>query len=190
MTPEEVTSLLSRTQALLSGHFRLTSGLHSDRYVQCALALRDPKDAALLGKELGALFKDAGVTLVAGPAIGGILIAHEVARSLGVPAIFSEREGENMALRRGFAVGMQDRVLAVEDVVTTGGSIRELIELVESAGARVAGAGCIVDRSGGKARIGAAMKSLVALDFKSYRPEDCPMCKAGSSPVKPGSRKI
>lgn len=190
MNAGEISSLLTRTGALLNGHFRLTSGLHSDRYVQCALALKDPGDAAQLGRALGALFKDAGVSLVAGPAIGGIIIAHEVARELGVPAIFSERDGERMSLRRGFSIESSDRVLVVEDVVTTGGSIRELLDLVATAGARTAGAGCIVDRSAGKANLGVELKSLIRLEFAAYRADECPLCKAGSSPVKPGSRKI
>jgi orotate phosphoribosyltransferase len=190
MNPEQVIEMLGRTGALLEGHFRLTSGLHSDRYFQCALALKDPKDACQLGRALAQPFSDTGVTMVAGPAIGGILIAHEVARSLGVRAIYSERDGGVMTLRRGFAVGRSEKVLIVEDVVTTGGSVCELIDLLRAAGASLVGAGCIVDRRGGKNKLPVHLESLLRLACRTYSAEECPMCRAGSKPIKPGSRQI
>ncbi len=189
MTTNPTVALLERTKALLTGHFLLSSGLHSDRYVQCALALRDPKDAEQLGQGLAAKLKPLNVTLVAGPAMGGVIIAHEVARALGVPMIFTERQEGKMALRRGFTVTAQDRIAIVEDVVTTGGSPAEVGDLLESMGAKVVAYGCIVDRTGGATKTRLPLTSLEQLGLGAWKPEDCPLCKAGGPPaIKPGSR--
>ncbi len=189
MTPEEVTAVLEQTGALLKGHFLLSSGLHSDRYVQCALALSQTGVAMFLGGALARRCATGHVDLVAGPALGGIVIAHETARGLGVPCIFAERADGVMTFRRGFRVEPGQRVVIVEDVITTGKSVREVAALVLAAGAEVAGFGCIADRSRGGAALPAPMAALVALDFQAYEPAACPLCRAGGPPpVKPGSR--
>ena len=186
---QSLLSLFQRTGALLEGHFILTSGLHSTRYLQCALVLQHPEYAERLGRRLAACFADDGVEAVVAPAIGGILVAHEVARALGVRAMFSERESGVMTLRRGFAVKEGERVLVVEDVVTTGGSTKETMLAVSAAGAGVIGAGSIVDRSGGAIDIGAKRAALLTLDVPAYDRAECPVCKEGIPAVKPGSRK-
>ena len=189
MTAAEVTAHLERTGALLKGHFQLSSGLHSDRYVQCALALRHPADAAPLGAALADRLRELKPTVVAGPALGGLIIAHEVARALGLPMIFAERDPATraMVLRRGFSAGPADRVAVVEDVITTGGSAAEVGAMLEGLGATVAGYGCLVDRSGGKGRLKLAAR-LLALELPAWKAEECPLCRQGSAPVKPGSR--
>lgn len=189
MNATATTALLERTKALLTGHFLLSSGLHSDRYVQCALALRDPKDAAELGAGIAEKLKALNVTLVAGPALGGVIIAHEVARTLGVPMIFTERQDGKMALRRGFTVGPADRIAVVEDVVTTGGSPAEVGDLLEGMGAKVVAYGCIVDRTGGTTKTKLPLTSLATLSFPAWPQAECPQCKVGAGPaIKPGSR--
>lgn len=188
MTPDEVTSTLERTGALLTGHFILTSGMHSERYIQGARALAHPDVAESLGRGIAELFFRERVDLVAGPAIGGIIIAHEVARALKVACIFSERQAGKMAIRRGFAVPRGRRILLIEDVVTTGGSVLELAALVEGQGGTVAGYGCIVDRSDGKCRLPEAPRALLKLSIATYDADACPLCRAGSGAVKPGSR--
>ena len=175
--------------ALLEGHFILSSGLHSDRYVQCALVLQHPKVAEQLGAELAAKLRHVGAYLVAAPAIGGILVAHEVARALGVRALFTERQDGAMTLRRGFSLAAGEPVLVVEDVITTGLSTRETIQCIEQAGGKVVGAGALIDRSGGKVDLGLPRAALATLTIQNYNPADCPLCKAGSPAVKPGSRK-
>lgn len=188
MTAEDTVKLLERTHALLTGHFLLSSGKHSDRYVQCALALRDPKDAALLGAGIAEKLKSLNVTLVAGPALGGVIIAHEVARALGVPMIFTERVEGKMALRRGFKVGSADRIAIIEDVVTTGGSPAEVGDLLAAMGAAVVAYGCIVDRTGGASKTRLPLTSLATLGLSAWNPGECPLCKAGGPPaIKPGS---
>jgi len=191
MEIKEITliDIFKKTGALLSGHFKLSSGLHSGQYLQCALVLQHPKYAKRLGEAIADQFKDAEITCVAGPALGGIIIAHEVAKALKVRCIFGEREDGKMTLRRGFKLDPQDKVLVVEDVITTGGSIKELIELVKSNGAGVVGAGAIVDRSSGKADLGCDFRPLVKFDIKTFDPSECPLCKEGTLAVKPGSRK-
>ena len=181
-------SILQQTGALLEGHFQLTSGLHSPRYLQCARVLQYPEHAEWAGKALAAHFADDAINAVVAPAIGGIIVAHEVARALGVRALFTERESGTMTLRRGFQIDRGEKILVVEDVVTTGGSTRETIEAVTRAGGAVVGAGSLVDRSGGGADVGAPRVALLTLDVPAYEPSGCPLCKQGTPAVKPGSR--
>lgn len=188
MTEREVLALYERTGALLRGHFRLTSGLHSDVYLQSALVLQHPSDAAALGAVLAERLGAARAQSVVAPAIGGILVAHEVARALGTRALFSERENGTMRLRRGFALAPDERCLVVEDVITTGGSTREVIECVEAQGAVVVGVGSLIDRSGGAATFPVPFASLARVAAATFKPEECPLCAAGSTAIKPGSR--
>jgi orotate phosphoribosyltransferase len=191
MTEDEILNIFRQHSALLEGHFVLSSGLHSDRYIQSALALRNPADAEALGAAVAAKCAGAGATLVAGPALGGMIIAHEVARALRVPMIFTERDPDTrrMSLRRGFAAGPADRVVMVEDVVTTGGSVAEAGAVVAATGATIVGYACIVDRSGGKPLPwNSPLASLAKLDLPAWKPEACPLCASGSKAVKPGSR--
>lgn len=187
----DLLTLFRQRGALLEGHFLLSSGLHSPRYLQCALVLADPPLATRLGEELGgglrALLGGARVGAVVAPALGGVLVGHEVARALGCRALFTERQGEAMTLRRGFALDPGEAVVVVEDVITTGKSTREVIEVVRARGARVAAVGSLVDRSGGL-DLGLPRHSLLALDVPSWAPAECPLCAQGSAPVKPGSR--
>jgi orotate phosphoribosyltransferase len=188
MDPSSLLSLFRRRGALLDGHFLLSSGLHSAGYLQCALVLQYPEDAAKLGRALGAALAGLRATAVLSPALGGLIIGHEVGRAMGVRAIFAEREDGALTLRRGFALTSADRVLVIEDVLTTGGSTRETMTVAERAGAGVVGAGAIVDRSGGSAAFGVPFHALVTLSLPTYPPAECPMCAAGTRVVKPGSR--
>jgi len=188
MTPDETLKIFREHGALLEGHFILSSGLHSNRYIQCALVLQYPDMASQLGSELASKLDNLGATVVAAPALGGVLVAHEVARALGVRALFTERQEGRMTLRRGFRLADGEPALVVEDVITTGGSTRETIECVEEAGGRVLAVGSLIDRSGGKADLGLPKASLVTLQVENYHPSDCPLCRAGSPAVKPGSR--
>jgi len=189
MNADDVLERFRRTGALLEGHFVLTSGLHSAVYLQCALVLQHPAEAEALGEELAERFARGQIETVVSPAIGGIVIGWEVARALGVRAIWAEREGGRMTLRRGFTVRPGEQVLVVEDVVTTGGSTRETIEALRAAGALVVGAGSIIDRSGGAADVGVPRVALATLDVPAHAPAACPQCAAGVPAVKPGSRK-
>ena len=189
MDPEKVIDEFKKTGALLEGHFQLTSGLHSTVYLQCALVLQFPEKAESFGRAIAQKFATAGIQLVAAPAIGGLVIGHEVARALGARFIWTEREGGEMTLRRGFTVAPGERTLVVEDVITTGGSTRETIEALQSAGADVVGAASIIDRSGGDVEVGVPRVALVTLRVKSVEPEICDACKLGEPAVKPGSRK-
>ena len=180
--------LYEQTGALLRGHFRLTSGLHSDLYLQSALVLQYPEHAAALGTALAAPFRAHAVQTVLAPATGGILVAHEVARALGVRALFTEREGGVMRLRRGFTLTAAERCLVVEDVITTGGSTREVVQCVEEHGGTVVGVGSLIDRSGGAAVFAVKRAALATVNATTWPPEDCPLCKRGSQAVKPGSR--
>jgi len=180
--------LYEKTGALLRGHFRLTSGLHSDIYLQSALVLQYPEHAAALGSALAAGFRTDGVQTVLAPAIGGILVAHEVARALGVRALFTEREGGTMRLRRGFALAAGERCLVVEDVITTGGSTREVVACVEEHGGVVVGVGSLIDRSGGAAAFTIKRTALATVSATTWAPDACPLCKRGSQAIKPGSR--
>ena len=188
MTEKQTLKLYEKTGALMRGHFRLTSGLHSDVYLQSALVLQHPEHAAALGAALAAPFRAAGATTVLAPAIGGILVAHEVAKALGARALFTERENDAMALRRGFTLSAGERCLVVEDVITTGGSTREVVACAEKAGGVVAGVGSLIDRSGGAVRFPMKRVALATIQAKTWEPEECPLCKAGSQAVKPGSR--
>jgi orotate phosphoribosyltransferase len=188
MTEKETLDLYRKTGALLHGHFRLTSGLHSDVYLQSALVLQYPKHAAALGEALAESFRGADVSVVLAPAIGGILVAHEVARALGVRALFTERENGVMRLRRGFALEPGERCLVVEDVITTGGSTREVVACIEEHGGVVVGIGSLVDRNGGTAAFAVKRVALVTIEAKTWQPDACPLCREGSPAVKPGSR--
>ena len=189
MTEDAVLHLFRESGALLEGHFRLSSGLHSGGYLQCALVLQHPKHAETLGRMLGDQLQLLSATAVLSPALGGLIIGHEVARALGVRAIFAERQDKVLTLRRGFTLGPEDKVIVIEDVVTTGGSTRETIAVAEQAGAAVIGAGSIIDRSGGNATLGVPFHTLVTLSLPTYDEADCPMCKAGEPITKPGSRR-
>lgn len=191
LSNEEAINIFSEAGALLEGHFRLTSGRHSNQYMQCAQVLQYPDATEKLARHLAEQFKDDNVQTVIGPAMGGIIVAYEVARQLGVPGIFTERQDGSMALRRGFSIKPGERVLVVEDVVTTGGSVQEVIDLVKDAGGNVAGVGVLVDRSGGKADFGVKTRAVLTMDIQSWEAEDCPLCREGKTPaVKPGSRNV
>ncbi|MEN3010370.1 MAG: orotate phosphoribosyltransferase [Candidatus Bipolaricaulaceae bacterium] len=189
MRAQEVMELLRATGALLEGHFLLSSGLHSGRYVQCARLLQYPWHAEAVGRALAAFVRDLRPGAVVGPALGGILVAHEVARALGVRSLFAEREGEKLALRRGFALAPGERVVVAEDVVTTGGSTLETAEVVRAQGGEVVAAVALVDRRGPAARdLPFPLFALVRLEIATFPPEDCPLCRAGLPLEKPGSR--
>jgi orotate phosphoribosyltransferase len=189
MEQNEALDLYRRTGAYLEGHFRLSSGLHSSGYLQSALVLQHPADAHLLGAGIAENVKSLRSTVVLSPALGGLIIGHEVARALGVRAIFAERAGgAALTLRRGFTLTSSERVLVVEDVFTTGKSTRETMEVARSAGAGVVGAAAIVDRSGGTIDFGVPSYALVQLSVPAYEPEQCPLCAQGIALVKPGSR--
>ena len=188
VTSDHVIEMFRRVGALLEGHFRLTSGLHSSGYLQCALVLQHPREAQACGAALAERVQSLGARTVLSPALGGIVIGQEVGRGLKVRAIFAERQDGALTLRRGFTLSPGEKVLVVEDVVTTGGSTRETIELARAAGAEVVGAASIIDRSGGRLEIDVPYVSLAALTVPTYQPETCPMCLAGLPVVKPGSR--
>lgn len=185
---EQVIEIFKETKALLEGHFILTSGLHSPQYFQCARVLQYPKYLHLFAGEIARHYEYNDIEVVIAPAIGGITVATEVGRMLGARTIFSERVNGVMELRRGFELLPNERVLVVEDVITTGGSTNEVIDLVKKARAMVVGVSCIVDRSNGKARFDAKYFSVLQMDAITYQPEECPLCAQGSTPVKPGSR--
>jgi orotate phosphoribosyltransferase len=187
-TAEDILDLFRRVGALLEGHFRLTSGLHSPGYLQCALVLQHPREAEACGAGIAARVRALAPTVVLSPALGGIVIGHEVARALGVRAIFAERQDGTLTLRRGFSLDAADRVLVVEDVVTTGGSTRETIEVARAAGARVVGAAAIIDRSGGNQSLDVPFHALATVSLPTYQPQACPLCARGEPVVKPGSR--
>jgi orotate phosphoribosyltransferase len=189
MEQNEALELYRRTGAYLEGHFRLSSGLHSPGYMQSALVLQHPADAEKLGMGIAAHVKSVRPTVVLSPALGGLIIGHEVARALGVRAIFAERAvGTALTLRRGFILASSDRVLVVEDVFTTGKSTRETIDVARAAGADVVGAAAIIDRSGGTIDFGVPWHALVSLAVPTYEPDECPLCAEGIPVVKPGSR--
>ncbi len=188
MTENEILNIFREHSALLEGHFILSSGLHSDRYIQCALVLQHPRVAEKLCAELAAKVRHLGATTVAAPALGGVIVAYEVARALGARALFTERQEGVMTLRRGFHLEPGEPTLVVEDVITTGLSTRETMKCVEQAGGKIVGVGSLIDRSGGTADLELPKASLVTLSVQNYKPEDCPLCKSGIPAVKPGSR--
>jgi len=190
---ESVLDLFRSTGAYLEGHFRLTSGLHSPNYLQCALVLRHPAAAEQLGRSLAAELRrivQDPIALVVSPALGGLIIGHEVARALGTPFLFTERDPETrkMSLRRGFSIQPGETAVVVEDVITTGGSTVDVVEVLRASGARVLAAGSIIDRSGGQADVGVPRVALATLQVAAHRPEECPLCLQGLPVVKPGSR--
>ena len=188
MTETEVLDLFRQSGALLEGHFRLSSGLHSDRYLQSALVLQHPDFAEQLGRALAARLEHLQPTVILSPALGGIVIGQEVGRALHIRAQFAERQDGQLTLRRGFTLSPADRVVVVEDVITTGGSTRETIAVAEDAGASVMGAAAIIDRGADPGRLNLPLQALVRMQVAAYKPEECPMCAAGSPVVKPGSR--
>ncbi len=190
MTRDEIIAMMKEAEVLLEGHFLLTSGRHSDKYMQCAKIFQNAKYSEPLCAELVKQYKDDNVELVIGPAIGAIQMSYEVGKQLGVKNIFAERENGAMTLRRGFTIEKGQRVLIVEDVVTTGGSVREVMELVKECGGEIVGIGSIVDRTGGKIDFGVPYRSAFSMDITSYEAEDCPICKTGAPLVKPGSRAV
>ncbi len=190
MEPEKVIDEFKQTGALLEGHFQLTSGLHSTVYLQCALVLQFPEKAESFARAIAQKFSNTGIQLVASPAIGGLIIGHEVARALGARFIWTEREAGQMTLRRGFSVSPGEKTLVIEDVVTTGGSTRETVEALKRAGADVVAAASIIDRSAGTAEVGVPRVALVTLKVLSVEPEICDACKLGEPAVKPGSRCV
>ena len=186
---QEVIERFRRTGVLLEGHFVLTSGLHSQNYLQCALVLQHPQEAEAFGRSRADQFRTHNIETVAAPAIVGLIIGYEVARALGARFIWTEREGGQMTLRRGFTVRPGETTLVVEDVITTGGSTRETIGALRAAGARIVGAASIIDRSGGRADVGVPRVALATLDVPALAPAACPACARGEQAVKPGSRK-
>ena len=188
MTESDVLNVFRSSGALLEGHFRLSSGLHSPGYLQCALVLQHPKEAEALGAALASLVRPLGAAVVLSPALGGVVIGQEVGRALGVRAIFAERQDGTLTLRRGFSLDPGEKVLVVEDVVTTGGSTRETMDVARAAGAVVVGACAVVDRSGGKQGLDVPFHALLPMDVKTYQPDACPQCAQGIAVVKPGSR--
>jgi len=189
---EEVMKKFEQAGAIQKGHFKLTSGVHSDTYIQCAQVMQHPDFMHNLCSELGKKFRGDDIDVIVGPAIGGIIIAHVMARVLGpwVRAIFTERENGKMTLRRSFEIKEGEKVLVVEDVTTTGSSVREVIDIVKSRQGKVVGVGVLIDRSGGKVDFGVKTEKLLTIDIKTYLPEECPLCKKGIPVVKPGSREL
>lgn len=188
MNSEQIIEHFRDTNALLDGHFILSSGLHSPKYLQCALALQYPADAAKFGRAIADRFTNEQIETIASPAIGGLIIGYEVAKALNVRFIWTERQDGVMIVRRGFSVKKDGRILVVEDVITTGGSTRECIAALEEYGAKIIGAASIIDRSNGAADVGVPRLELVKLDVPSYKPENCPLCAQGIEAAKPGSR--
>jgi len=184
----DLMDLLTETGALLDGHFLLSSGLHSNRYVQCAKLLRYPDKAERVCGMLADMWRDRKIDKVVGPAVGAIIVAYELARHLGCEGIFTERMDGKMVLRRGFHVAPSDRILLAEDVVTTGASAGEVAEYLRSLGADVVGLAAIIDRSAARPAFVEDFRSLGRLELTTFRPEECPICRAGGVPVRPGSR--
>jgi len=189
---EEVMKKFEEAGAIQKGHFKLTSGVHSDTYIQCAQVMQYPGFMHNLCSELGKKFRGDDIDVIVGPAIGGIIMAHVMARVLGpwVRAIFTERENGKMTLRRSFEIKEGEKVIVVEDVTTTGSSVREVIDIVKSRKGKVVGVGVLIDRSGGKVDFGIKTEKLLTIDIKTYLPEECPLCKKGIPVVKPGSREL
>jgi orotate phosphoribosyltransferase len=189
ITSDSVLRIFEERGGLLTGHFLLTSGKHSPKFLQAAQVLQYPEIASQLGSELAAHFAPEKPAIVVGPAVGGIVLAHEVARALGARACYSEKEGDGMVLRRGFVVPAGAKVIVVEDVVTTGGSVRKTVEHLRERGANVRGIGAIVDRSGGKAQFDLAFHSLARLEIETYLPKECPLCARNVPLIEPDARR-
>ncbi|MBN1782576.1 orotate phosphoribosyltransferase [bacterium] len=190
MSQDDILHIFRETGALLEGHFILTSGLHSASYFQCAKVFQYPKHAEALCSQLAALFSGQNIETVVSPAVGGIVTGYETARQLGTRSIFTERQDGAMTLRRGFAVSAGERVLVVEDVTTTGGSVKEVMAVLRGQGADIAGVGAVVDRSGGSIDFGVPYQALLRLRVETMHPAECTLCAAGSRAVKPGSRDL
>ncbi len=187
MTNQQTLETLEKAGVMQSGHFKLTSGKHSDRYMQCARLFETPEYSEAICREIARRF-EGEADVVIGPALGGVIMAYEVAKALSVRNIFAERQDGKMALRRGFRVEKGQRALIVEDVVTTGGSVKEVKALLEEMGVIIAGVGAVVDRSGGKADFGVRFEAAIAVDLAAYEPDACPLCQKGLPIDKPGSR--
>jgi orotate phosphoribosyltransferase len=190
LTRDELLDLFRKSGALLEGHFRLSSGLHSTGYLQCALVLQHPAAAEQLGRALADQVREFRPTMVLSPALGGVVIGHEVGRALAVRALFAERQDGALMLRRGFMLSESDRVLVVEDVLTTGGSTRETMQVATAAGGQVVGVAAIVDRSSGTASFDVPHRALLSVELPTYQPEACPLCVQGLPVTKPGSRPL
>ncbi len=189
MTEKEVLELFNKYSALLNGHFKLSGGLHSEKYLQCALVLQYPEVAEKLSREISQKFVKDKIDVVVGPALGGVTLAYEVARAVGVRGIFTERQDGKMILRRGFSINKGEKALITEDVVTTGGSTKEVIEVIKREGGIVAGVACIIDRSDERIDFGARFEALARLKVDTYSEASCPSCKKGIVVTKPGSRR-
>ena len=192
MNKEEVLKLFQETEALLEGHFLLSSGLHSPQYFQCARVLQYPRHTEKLCREIAQHFRTKGIEVVISPALGGIIVGQEVARQLGARSIFAERSNGILQLRRGFEIKAGERVLACEDVVTTGGSIGEVIKIAGKSGGSIVGVACIVDRSSGQlgADLAEELFSVLKMDVVTYKQEECPLCQQNQPLMKPGSRSM
>lgn len=184
----QIMNLFKESGGLLTGHFKLSSGLHSAQYLQCALVLQHPGRASLVCSELASRFKDKKIDVVIGPALGGIIVSYEVARALGARSIFCERKEGKMSLRRGFSIKKGERVLIVEDVITTGGSVKEIIQIVRESGNELIGIGALINRSVEKKDFGIDYEALASLNIKAFSPAQCPLCKEGIPLEKPGSK--
>ncbi|HEX9933909.1 MAG TPA: orotate phosphoribosyltransferase [bacterium] len=190
LSREGILKVFKDTGALLEGHFILTSGLHSDKYFQCAKVFQYPRHAEALCREITARYRGKQIDVVVSPAVGGIVVGQEIARLLGVRSIFTERVEGKMTFRRGFEIAPGEKALVAEDVTTTGGSVREVMEAVREQGGVIVGVTGVVDRSGGKAEFGVPYFSLLKMDAVANTPESCPLCRSGSIAVKPGSRGL
>ncbi|HBU13215.1 MAG TPA: orotate phosphoribosyltransferase, partial [Clostridiales bacterium] len=189
LSREEIIQIFKEKEVMLEGHFLLTSDRHSGQYMQCAKLFQYADVSALICRQLAEQFSDIEIDIVAGPAIGGIIMAYEMGRQLDVKNVFAERENGAMTFRRGFTIPNGANVLVTEDVVTTGGSVKEVMELIRRMGGNVAGVGCVVDRSNGAVDFGVPFRAALSMEVVSYAPEECPLCKSGVPAVKPGSRK-
>jgi orotate phosphoribosyltransferase len=189
MIEKDVLDIFTYNKALLEGHFKLSSGLHSEKYLQCALVLQYPDIAGKLSEELAKKFSGKHIDIVIGPALGGVTLAYEVARAVGARGLFTERQEGKMVLRRGFAIGKNEKVLVVEDVVTTGGSTKEVMDVVRSMGGEVVGVGSVIDRSCEKIDFGVPFHALAKVKVQTFEEKDCPICKKNIPVTKPGSRK-
>jgi orotate phosphoribosyltransferase len=186
---QEIFEIFEKAKALLKGHFLLSSGLHSDLYFEKFQVLQHPEYVEILCRKLASLFKDDEIEVVVGPTTGGVIIAYEVAKNLKTRSIFAEPEGEGRVFKRGFGLKKGERVLIVDDILTTGKSVNEVIDLVKKNDGEIIGIGLLLDRSGGKVSFGYPLKPLAITEVKNYTPEECPLCKKGEPLVKPGSRK-